>query len=265
MLNHHVFHATRAIGVVHAAVVVFIEARRALRRHVALSGQRQIHAPGAGVGALVRHAKAVDDHAAPLLDVLRAHRAIDVREGGKGDGGIGRAYGEELGAAINHHEVGVGLPSQGSARLHGHGGAIPPFADACSGQFGITVVGVTNEEAALEDVRTAIRQGGKVDIDGDVVARVSEGRAIGAVAVVSVGTLASLAPGDGIGSTGVHRFLRRRGRGRVVAVRHGVVDGGRGDVDITAAAAASEDRQRRGRDKSVLANHDEPPGVGFYL
>ena len=185
---------------------------------MALSRQRQIHTPGAGVGALVRHAKAVDNHTAPLLDVFCAHRAVYVRKGGEGNGGIGRAHGEELGAAINHHEVGVGLPSQGGARFHRHSRAITTLADVRSSQLFVAVVSVTNEKAALEDVRTAIRQGGKVDIDRDVIAGVSKGRAVGAVAIVPVGPLASLPPSDRVRSTGVHRFLRRRGRGRVVAV-----------------------------------------------
>ena len=263
MLDDHVVEAARAVLVIHTAVVVLIRPSGAFGSHIALSHESEVDAARSRVGALVGHAEAVDNHAAPLLVIFRTHRAIDVGDRGEGDRRVGRTNGHELGAAVNDHELVVGLPREGCAIFHGHGGTVTAFKDTRGVHLGGGAVGFTDEEAAFENVCAAVGKGREVDIDSDIVAGVSKGRAVGAVAVVPVGALARLAAAGDVRCAGVHGLLGCGGGRGVVAVGDGIVDGGRIDLNVTAAAAASENRQRRGRNKGVLTNHVEPPGVSF--
>ena len=265
VLDDNVVEAARAVLVVRPAVVVFVRASGPFRSHIALANQSEIHTAGAGVGALVGDAEAVDDHAPPLLIVFRSYGTVHIGHGGEGDRRRRRTNRHQLRAAVDHHELVVGLPREGRAGFHGHGRAVAALEDACCVHFRRGAVGLADEQAAFEDVSAAIGQCGEVDVDRNVVTGVGEEGRVHAVTIIPVGALARLTAAGHVGSAGIHGLLGRRGSGRVIAVGDRIVRGRRIDLDVTAAAAAGENRKRGGRNKGVLTNHGEPPGVSFHV
>ena len=196
VLDDDVLETARAVVVVVAAVVVLVETQRSLGLDVAFAGQRQVAARhGAGIGALVRDAEAVDHQAAPLLDVEGADRAVHVGKRSDRDRRIRPADREELRSAVDHHELAVRGERERGAGLDRQDRTVAAFRDAGCGHRCVRRVVVADEQAALKDVGAVVRQIRDRHVDREIVAGVHERgrvRAVGAVISAANGLTGSV-------------------------------------------------------------------------
>ncbi len=186
MLHDDVAKDAGIVSVVCAAVLRLVVTGRTFRVDRALGARRQAEtglAASADVAALVADGEAVDDNTAPLLHVLGSDGAVDVGDRRQGNRRVGTTVCDNPRAAVDDHEVRVGLERKRRAGLDRQRRPVAALRDARSLEIGLSAERIADEQACGEDVRAAIRQRRDQQVFLQVVLRADKGVVVHAVAV----------------------------------------------------------------------------------
>ena len=103
----------------------------------------------AHIAALIADAEAVDDDAAPLLNIFGTNRTVDIGDRRECDRCIGRAVCQDTRAAINDDEVFVGLERERRASFDRQRRSVAAFCDTGSLQFSVVGVRLTDKSPGV--------------------------------------------------------------------------------------------------------------------